>query len=260
MDVGLTLDPLSPAIDAFVDRWVVAPAPSLPPPLPLSPLSSPLPRITSPPLLLPPPTHRYIILEANMPPQKRARFTASSHRFEIWEISIAAAARQPRFALIRGTKFGFVTALEEVNERVTDLATNYRQDSHELILEYYSSRGKMMNVQRDRSREDARDPEHHDGLVDADTQWFEKMESVFHISNCTMGCPVKFATCTLLGGALTWWNSHVRTVRHHAAYGMPWKTLMKMITENYCSRSEIKKLEIKLWNLVIKGTDVESYT
>ncbi|GKA73436.1 reverse transcriptase domain-containing protein, partial [Tanacetum coccineum] len=69
-----------------------------------------------------------------------------------------------------------------------------------------------------------------------------------------------YATCTLLGGALTWWNSHVRTVGHDAAYGMPWKTLMKMMTENYCPRSEIKKLETELWNLVVKGTDVESYT
>ncbi|GKE90708.1 hypothetical protein Tco_1571803, partial [Tanacetum coccineum] len=24
---------------------------------------------------------------------------------------------------------------------------------------------------------------------------------------------------------LTWWNSHVKTVGHDAAYGMPWKTL-----------------------------------
>ncbi|GKD47095.1 hypothetical protein Tco_1271740, partial [Tanacetum coccineum] len=40
------------------------------------------------------------------------------------------------------------------------------------------------------------------------TQWFEKMESVFHISNCAVTCQIKFATCTLLGNALTWWNSH----------------------------------------------------
>ncbi|GJY66765.1 reverse transcriptase domain-containing protein [Tanacetum coccineum] len=37
-------------------------------------------------------------------------------------------------------------------------------------------------------------------------------------------------------------------------------TLMKMMTEAYCSRSEIKKLETELWNLTVKGTDVESYT
>ncbi|GJY32905.1 hypothetical protein Tco_0417374 [Tanacetum coccineum] len=53
---------------------------------------------------------------------------------------------------------------------------------------------------------------------------------------------VKYAACTLYGNALTWWNSHVKTVGHDAAYGMPWKTLMKMMTDKYCPRGEIKKL------------------
>ncbi|GJY10774.1 hypothetical protein Tco_0378959 [Tanacetum coccineum] len=51
--------------------------------------------------------------------------------------------------------------------------------------------------------------------------WFEKMKSVFHISNCAVECQVKYVICTLLGSALTWWNSHVRTVGHDAAYEMP---------------------------------------
>nr|GEU92770.1 hypothetical protein [Tanacetum cinerariifolium] len=92
------------------------------------------------------------------------------------------------------------------------------------------------------------------------TQWFEMMESVFHISNCTVRNQVKYATCTLLRHALTWWNSYVKIVGHNAAYGMPWKTLMKMMTDKYCPRREIKKLEIEMWNLKVKGTDVESYT
>nr|GEX80639.1 hypothetical protein [Tanacetum cinerariifolium] len=68
------------------------------------------------------------------------------------------------------------------------------------------------------------------------SQWLEKMESVFHISGCAIDNQVKFATCTLLGAALTWWNGHVRTL------------------------GEIKKLEIKLWNLRVKGNDVAAYT
>ncbi|GKF14299.1 hypothetical protein Tco_0055761 [Tanacetum coccineum] len=52
------------------------------------------------------------------------------------------------------------------------------------------------------------------------SQWFEKMESVFHISGCAINNQVKFATCTLLGAALTWWNGHVRTLSHDAAYAM----------------------------------------
>ncbi|GJT14746.1 reverse transcriptase domain-containing protein [Tanacetum coccineum] len=92
------------------------------------------------------------------------------------------------------------------------------------------------------------------------TQWFEKMESVFHISNCTVENQVKFATCTLLDATLKWWNSHVKTVSHNAAYGLPWKTHMKMIAVKYYPKSEIKKLEIEIWNLKVKGTDVVGYT
>ncbi|GKA42684.1 hypothetical protein Tco_0735344 [Tanacetum coccineum] len=90
-------------------------------------------------------------------------------------------------------------------------------------------------------------------------QWFEKMETIFHISNCTFACQIKFATCTLQGIALTWWNSYVKTVTHDVAYAMPWKTLKKMMTDKYCPRGEIKKLEIEMWNLKVKGTDVVSY-
>ncbi|GJS90911.1 putative reverse transcriptase domain-containing protein [Tanacetum coccineum] len=70
---------------------------------------------------------------------------------------------------------------------------------------------------------------------------------------------VKFATCTLQGNALTWWNSHVQAVGHDIAYAMPWKTLKKIMTDKYCPRSEIKKLEMEMWNLKVKGTDVMSY-
>ncbi|GJX48571.1 reverse transcriptase domain-containing protein [Tanacetum coccineum] len=91
------------------------------------------------------------------------------------------------------------------------------------------------------------------------TQWFERMETVFRISNCTVENQIKFSTCTLLGVALTWWNSHVRTVGHDVAYAMTWTDLKKKMTDKYCPRSEIKKLEVELWNLKVKGTDVLGY-
>ncbi|GJU95751.1 putative reverse transcriptase domain-containing protein [Tanacetum coccineum] len=91
------------------------------------------------------------------------------------------------------------------------------------------------------------------------TKWLEKMESVFYICNCTVACQVKFATYTLQGNALTWWNSYARAVGHDIAYAMPWKTLKKMMTDKYYPRGEIKKLETEMWNLKVKGTDVMSY-
>ncbi|GJU74272.1 hypothetical protein Tco_1265677 [Tanacetum coccineum] len=45
-------------------------------------------------------------------------------------------------------------------------------------------------------------------------RWFEKMETVFHISNCPEKSQVKYATCTLLDSALTWWNSHMHLPCH----------------------------------------------
>ncbi|GJW71043.1 putative reverse transcriptase domain-containing protein, partial [Tanacetum coccineum] len=58
----------------------------------------------------------------------------------------------------------------------------------------------------------------------------------------------------------TWWNSHIKTVTQDVAYAMDWKALKKMMTIKYCLRNEIKKLEIELWNLNVKVTDVASYT
>ncbi|GJS05289.1 putative reverse transcriptase domain-containing protein [Tanacetum coccineum] len=63
------------------------------------------------------------------------------------------------------------------------------------------------------------------------TRWFEKMETVFHISNCPEKYQVKYATCTLLNSAFTWWNSHKRTVGTEAAFAMSWKELMKLMAE-----------------------------
>ncbi|GJS68598.1 putative reverse transcriptase domain-containing protein, partial [Tanacetum coccineum] len=60
---------------------------------------------------------------------------------------------------------------------------------------------------------------------------------------------VKYASCTLQGSALTWWNSHVRAVEQDVAYTMPWTTLKRMITDKYCPRGEIKRLESEYWNL-----------
>nr|GFA05926.1 hypothetical protein [Tanacetum cinerariifolium] len=45
--------------------------------------------------------------------------------------------------------------------------------------------------------------------------------------------------------ALTWWNSHKRTIGVDAAYAM---------------KNEIQKIETELWNLTVKGNDLTTYT
>ncbi|GJZ85556.1 putative reverse transcriptase domain-containing protein [Tanacetum coccineum] len=82
------------------------------------------------------------------------------------------------------------------------------------------------------------------------------MESVFNISGCAIENQVKFATCTLLGAALTWWNGHIRTLGPKA-YSMTWEVLKKRMTDKYCPQGEIKKLEIELWNLKFVANETE---
>ncbi|GJW14545.1 hypothetical protein Tco_0018678 [Tanacetum coccineum] len=65
------------------------------------------------------------------------------------------------------------------------------------------------------------------------TRWIEKIESVFNISGCAIENHVKFSTYTLLGVALTWWNSQIRTLGLKA-YSMNWKVLKKKMTDKYC--------------------------
>ncbi|GJR06478.1 putative reverse transcriptase domain-containing protein [Tanacetum coccineum] len=91
------------------------------------------------------------------------------------------------------------------------------------------------------------------------TRWIEKMESIFNISGCAIENQVKFATCTLLGAVVTWWNGQIRTLGPEA-YEMTWEVLKKKMTNKYCLQGEIKKLEIELWNLKVKGSDVPAYT
>ncbi|GJZ75728.1 putative reverse transcriptase domain-containing protein [Tanacetum coccineum] len=60
--------------------------------------------------------------------------------------------------------------------------------------------------------------------------------------------------------ALTWWNSHKRTVGTDVAFAMSWRELMKLMVEVYCLRNEIQKMESELWNLTVKNNDLATYT
>nr|GEW12201.1 hypothetical protein [Tanacetum cinerariifolium] len=86
------------------------------------------------------------------------------------------------------------------------------------------------------------------------------IQGVTEEDECLLLASALIATCTLLGNALTWWNSYVKTVDHNASYGILWKTLMKMMIDKYCPKGEIKKFKIVIWNLKVNGNYVESYT
>ncbi|GJW43766.1 putative reverse transcriptase domain-containing protein [Tanacetum coccineum] len=169
------------------------------------------------------------------------------------------------------------TAYEtELHERAEDDAV--RQIMHTHALEARARIDTMEDA--DSSSNDAMTPESIQAMIDRAIQRNStqddgsqssgggirrpvqpaRIESVFHISGCAIENQVKFATCTMLGVALTWWNGHVRTLGHDAAYAMTWGTFKKKLMDKYCSNGEIKKLKIELWNLKVRGNDVAAYT
>nr|GEW98276.1 hypothetical protein [Tanacetum cinerariifolium] len=56
----------------------------------------------------------------------------------------------------------------------------------------------------------------------------------------------KFATATLQGRALTWWNSQVATKGLEAANRITWTEMKKLMTEKFCPAEEIQRMEHEL--------------
>ncbi|GJR31001.1 hypothetical protein Tco_1107233 [Tanacetum coccineum] len=81
-----------------------------------------------------------------------------------------------------------------------------------------------------------------EGAVDL-IRWFERTESVFSRSKCAEEDRVTFATGTLTDDALSWWNAHAQPIGIEQANQITWTELKRLLTNKYCPRTEIKKME-----------------
>nr|GEZ22904.1 putative reverse transcriptase domain-containing protein [Tanacetum cinerariifolium] len=95
---------------------------------------------------------------------------------------------------------------------------------------------------------EARDPEPQEGPTEVGSSC--KRRQMTTLRECTY---TDFLKCQPMsfqgiegGSALTWWNSHMRAVGQDVVYAMPWAALKRMITDKYCPRGEILKLEFKV--------------
>nr|GEW78427.1 putative reverse transcriptase domain-containing protein [Tanacetum cinerariifolium]GEW81302.1 putative reverse transcriptase domain-containing protein [Tanacetum cinerariifolium] len=224
-----------------------------PRPSPLTPLSSPLPQMPSPPtnptyaqaplgcraammrtpplLPIPLPTpstsRRAEIFEDNMLFWKRLLLTTLTPRFEVGESSTAGAARRIRFAERRT-----MATIEVVNLRkmvpkrinATTTTTAITDAQHKVLI----ARGvvdALAEIKANRTSKNG-DDSHDSGTgrrrTDGSKRW-----NMYSISATT--------------------QSYVKS------------SLQLMMIDKYCPRREIKKLEVELWNLKVKGTDVVGY-
>nr|GEY99658.1 hypothetical protein [Tanacetum cinerariifolium] len=280
------------------------------------------------PLSIPSTSGSESIPEADIPLQKRARFTTPTSRYEIGESYVAtAAARQIRPTLTiaekRRADDKLIGRLRRERRYFRTLATTYaKEDAHsrdyctrimdysrttranpdstrtttatepmtqedinnliaqrvaDALAEYEIQRNSVVNGDTSntagtgpRTVRPTRECTYKDylncgplkfngteGIISL-TRWFERIEFVSNISNCIVENQVIFASCTLIGSALTWCNSHMRVVGQEVTYAMPWKTLKQMMTANYTLR--FQELSLLCGRMFLEESDeIERY-
>ncbi|GJY09228.1 reverse transcriptase domain-containing protein [Tanacetum coccineum] len=91
--------------------------------------------------------------------------------------------------------------------------------------------------------------------LNATESLLEALAAAAGIAKDAEGDRVKFASSTLLDGALTWWNVYVHSVTLDTAHATPWSDFKAMFIQKYYPRNEIKQMENELWNLKHKAKD-----
>nr|GEY89425.1 hypothetical protein [Tanacetum cinerariifolium] len=237
------------------------------------------------------------ILEEDMPPRRRFALTGPSPGCDVAESSAAAAAKAPRSqynfvdtfeagqglihspghdtrtitrAADRAEDVGYVralqaserrmmTSIDEVNLRVSYQAHVRRKEN----ANFYT---QLLDAQTD--RRDIRLEIDVDDASQSSGGGLRRPVQPARVCSYTdfMKCqPLNFKGTKGVVGLSQWLkkmksNGHVKTLGHDAAYAMTWETLKKKLMDKYCPKGEIKKLEIELWNLRVKGNDVVAYT
>ncbi|GKD14635.1 putative reverse transcriptase domain-containing protein, partial [Tanacetum coccineum] len=273
-----------------------SPLPHLPssplPPLPSSPLP-PLPDL----LFIPPVDRREDILEVELPPCKRLCLTTLASRYEVGESSTAVPRPtgdtwvDPR----ETTKEVAPVTLEGVNIRVTELTAVQEQDIQEIYAVIEDTQDWQTQIYQtvETLVDDSRYHYETARLLDQEAlvsreAWAHSMGFSFTIHYELQGyrthvwtqdhrMDVQDALIAALTAQVSSLQGHLATAlgeiqalqaREQTRTDAPEGTassvvgpaLKKLMTVKYCPRGEIKKLEIELWNLKVKGTDIPSYT
>nr|GEZ83719.1 reverse transcriptase domain-containing protein [Tanacetum cinerariifolium] len=90
-------------------------------------------------------------------------------------------------------------------------------------------------------------------------RWFERTELVFSRRTCVEENRITFSTGTLTNDALSWWNAYAQPIGIEQANTFTWTELKRLLTNKYCLRTEIKKMEDEFYNLSVKGNDLKTY-
>nr|GEU49768.1 hypothetical protein [Tanacetum cinerariifolium] len=208
------------------------------------------------------------ILEEDMPPRRRFAFSAPPPGCDIVESSTAAAARVPRSA-DRAKDVGYVRALQASEKR---MMTSIEEVNLRVSYQAQVRRLEIDVVRGQRIAYETEIHEVHQAYLSSESQNRELLARLeileTHVSRMKwqrwssedLAVTQMMRIHTLKAKARTDTVEDVDTSCHDVAYAMTWGTPKKKLMDKYCPKGEIKKLEIELWNLRVKGNDVAVYT
>nr|GFA68316.1 hypothetical protein [Tanacetum cinerariifolium] len=256
----------SPMRSASPSTFILAPrsrtSPIGTPPL----LPIPLPTSSFPlPLSLPSTSGSESVPEADMPLQKRARFTTPIGGYEVGESSVAAAARHIRPALTitdgRRAEDRLIARLRRERRyfRTYTLQRQQIDDEDRLTrhIQHEHAQREKMAPKRARTTRANPDPTRTTTTTEPMTQEAinnliaQRPRTVSPTRECTYKDYLNY-------GPLKFNGTEGVIVSQEVAYTIPWRTLKQMMTAKYCPRGEVKKLEVELWNLK-ESDEIERY-
>nr|GEX71069.1 hypothetical protein [Tanacetum cinerariifolium] len=175
------------------------------------------------------------IPEEDMPPRRRFVLIAPSPGCDVAESSAAARAPRSQYNFVdTAFELRMMNSIEEVNLRVSYQAQVHRQESKYFYTQLHDAqtnrRDNRLEIDVVRGQRTAYEIELH-----------ERRGSCSHSDVRIYTLEARARTDMVEDASSSW-------------------TLKKKLTDKYYPKGEIKKLEIKLWNLRVKGNDVAAYT
>ncbi|GJZ08714.1 reverse transcriptase domain-containing protein [Tanacetum coccineum] len=263
-------DPYMKVMQAYYAKELPIPPPTIvPPSLMLSPMFNP---------------QEFFLPEEFLPPKKRGRDRSSSSSsalpqvFEMGEsfhnISLERHEEQIEEILNHLDELSLdrIDHMEDKIEGLGKCRVIIQQDFDNLETELQEARTQIAKLQRNKKGKLVARKGNYKEFISCQPfyfngtegavgliRWFERTESVFSRSNCAEENKVTFATGTLTDDALSWWNAYAQPIRIEQANKITWTELKRLLTNKYCPRTEVRKMEDEFYNLTVKGNDLKTY-
>ncbi|GJR05367.1 putative reverse transcriptase domain-containing protein [Tanacetum coccineum] len=138
--------------------------------------------------------------------------------------------------------------LQQAHTQITKLRRKQIGSNHKISLARYriAELAEVINDMETRHQEDI------EKLMNSITELQNRIQ-------CAEENKVTFATGTLTDDALSWWNAYAQPMGIEQANQITWTELKRLLTNKYCPRTEIRKMEEELYNLIVKGNDLKPY-